>query len=558
MRSEAKKTGIFAGVAAGLVLLAILTSPRAPQSAVFASQGGEFYPAFKDPLKAAALEVIESDAVTGEPRPFRVQVVNGQWSIPSHDGYPADGKDRLAKTAASVIDLKKERLQSDNPKDYEDLGVVDPLDPNAKGTKGRGKRVRIYDQAGSILADYVFGKETKEGPEQRYVRVPDQKQTWAVKVKPDISVKFEDWVETDLLKFGATSVRKVVIDKYSFDAVQGQVKDKSQYIALRDDTAAPWKISDMKESEEPNTETLTSMTSTLSGLKLTGVRKKPQLVAAAKDVSDLGKLQQNVLMAVARALSGKGFFIYSENKNTYGIISSEGEMQVVCDDGVVYTLRFGDVLVGSGDEVSAGTPEADEKETKDEKKDPKKDEKKDDKKAGGTENRYLMVSVRYDESLLGAAPVEPKPYVADASKKPEDQKAAEEAAKKAKDEYETKKKDFEKKKVDGKKRAEELQARFAQWYYVISADAFKKLRVDRASLVKAKEAPKDDKKPEIPFVLPKDDKKPEPPKEEKKSEAPKDEKKPDDKKPEEKKPEAPKPNDKKPEEKPKPADEKKP
>lgn len=538
MTAEGKKTGIFAGVAAVLVLLAVVTAPSPREAAVFASQGGEFYPAFKDPLKAAALEVIEYDALGNAPRPFRVQVVDGQWSIPSHDNYPADGKDRLAKTAASVIDLKKERLASDNAKDFEELGVVDPLDGNAKGTKGRGKRVRIFDSANTILADYIFGRETKEGAGQLYVRVPDQKQTWAVKVKPDISVKFEDWVETDLLKFGSTSVRKVTIDKYSFDATAGQLKDRATYTALRDDSAAPWKISEMKETEEPNTETLTTMVSTLSGLKLTGVRKKPQLVAAAKDVGDLGKLPQNALMAVARTLSGKGFFVYSEDKNKYGIICSEGEMQVTCDDGVLYTLRFGDVLVGSGDEVSAGLPEPDEKTPQVQPATKKDDPKKDDKK-GGTENRYLMVSVRFDESLLGAAPVEPKPYVADPAKKPEEQKAAEEAAKKAKEEYDQKKKDFDKKKADGKKRADELQARFAQWYYVISADAFKKLRVDRAALLKAKDAPKDekkdDKKNDIPFTLPpKDDKKPETPKtpepatkDEKKAEEPK--------KPEEKK-----------------------
>jgi len=522
--NEGKRTGIFAGVALAIALLAVVTSPRPKEAAVFASQGTEFYPGFKDPLKAAALEVIEADEITGAPRPFRVQVVNGQWSIPSHENYPADGKDRLAKTAASVIDLKKERLASDNPKDYEELGVVDPLDPAAKGTKGRGKRVRIFDQAGSILADYVFGKETKEGPDHRYVRVPEQKQTWAVKVKPDISAKFEDWVETDLLKLGSSSVRKVEIDRYTFDPVKQEFKDKATYLAMRDDNAGPWKVSDQTPTEEPNTETLTTLTSTLTGLKLTGVRKKPPLVAAANDVGDLGKLPQNALMAVARALSGRGFFVYSEKKNSYGIICSEGEMSVSCDDGVVYTLRFGDALVGSGDEISAGTPEG-------EKKDDPKDPKKDDKKAGGTENRYLMVSVRHDESLLGAAPVEPKAYVADPSKKPEEQKKDEDEAKKAKDEYETKKKDWEKKKADGKKRAEELRARFADWYYVISADAFKKLRVERSALVKAKEvpkdAPKDEKKPEEPK---KEEKKPEAPKDDKKPEAPKDGKKSEEKK----------------------------
>jgi hypothetical protein len=557
VNAEAKRTTTFAGVAVALALLAIVTTPRtAREASVFSGQGGDFYPAFKDPLKVAALEVIEPEEF-GTFKPFRVQVVDGQWSIPSHSNYPADGKDRLAKTAASVMDLKKDRLASENPKEYEELGVGDPQDPALQGKKGRGKRVRLFDAAGTILADYIFGKETKEGAEYRYVRVPDQKQTWAVKVKPDISVKFEDWVETDLLKMGGASVRKVAIDKYSYDAVEQKIKDRASYAAARDDAGAPWKITEMKEAEEPNAETLSTLTSTLSGLKLTGVRRKPDVVAQAQDLRNLGKMPRELLIAVARQLAGRGFFLYSEDRNTFGMISSEGEMQVACDDGVVYTLRFGDVLVGSGDEVSAGSPQPDEKDPKD----PKKDDKKDDKKAGSTENRYLMVSAAYDDALVGPAPAEPKPYKADPSKKPEEQKAEEEKAKKDKEDYETKKKDWEKKRADGKKRAEELTKRFAPWYYVISADAFKKLRVERSALVKAKEAPKDekkpeDKKPEPPkdekkAEPPKDDKKPEAPKDGKKPDAPKDEKKPEDKKPDgakpdEKKPDAPKPDDKKP------------
>jgi hypothetical protein len=548
MMTETKKTGIFGIVAAVLVVLALVSAPRARQAAVFSAQGGEFYPAFKDPLKVASLEVIEPDDLSGGFKPFRVQVVDGQWSIPSHSNYPADGKDRLAKTAASVMDLKKDTLASDNPKDYEEFGVGDPQDATAQGKKGRGKRVKLYDAAGAILADFIFGKETKQGPEYRYVRVPDQKQTWAVKVKPDISVKFEDWVETDLLKIGSASLRKVLIDKYSFDSVEQKINGKAVYAASRDDSAAPWKVADLKETEEVNTETLTSINSALTGLKLTGVRRKPDLVAQASDLRNLGKLPREALIAVARALSGKGFFVFSADKNSYGMISSEGEMQVSCDDGVVYTLRFGDVLVGSGDEISAGTPEEEPKDKKDEKK-------------GGTENRYLMVSAAYDEALVGPAPVEPKPYVPDLSKKPEEQKAEEEKSKHDKEDYETKKKDWEKKKTDGKKRAGELAARFAPWYYVISGEAFGKLRVERAALVKAKEAPKDEKKPEAPKDdkkpveppkdskkpdAPKDEKKPEAPKDEKKPDAPKEEKKPEEKKPDEKKADPPKPEEKKP------------
>src|SRR6185436_880711 len=271
---------------------------------------------------------------------------------------------------------------------------------------------------------------------------------------------------------------------------------------------------------------------TLTGLKLAGVRAKPPVVAKAKNMGDLAKIPQQQLMAIAHSMAQHGFFIFREGAANYSLVSNEGELQVSCEDGVVYTLRFGEVLVGTGAEVSAGA--------KDEPKKDKKDEKKDDKKVG-TENRYLFVGAHFDETAIPPLPPEPKAYVADPAKKPEEQKAEEEKAKKDKEEYESKKKDFERKKDDGKKRAEKLAARFADWYYVISADAFKKLRVDRAQLAKPKEAPKDEKKPDG------DGHK----HEEKKPEAPKkpDEKKPEDKKPEEKKPEDKKPEEKKPDEK---------
>lgn len=553
MKGEAKKTAIFAGTAVVLLLVAVFGRPSTRAAEVFNPQGQEFYPDFKDPLKAASLEVVDYDGTTGTYKPFKVQVVNGVWSIPSHHNYPADGKERLKNTAAAVMDLRKERIASVDPKLHEEFGVVDPLDPAAKGTQGRGKRVRLFDASGTTLADFIFGKETQDGSGKRYVRIPEQKATFVIKAQPDISVKFEDWVETDLLQMGSVAVRKVVIDKYTFDETAGAIKDRSTHFVSRDDANAAWKLNGIKETEEVNTETVTTLTNTLSGLKLAGVRAKPPVVAKAKNMADLGKIPQQQLMAIAQSMAQHGFFIFREGAANYSIVSNEGELQASCDDGVVYTLRFGEVLVGTGDEISAG---------KDEPKKDKKDEKKDEKK-GGSENRYLFVGISFDETAIPALPAEPKAYVADPAKKPEEQKAEEEKAKKDKEEYETKKKDREKKKDDGKKRADKLAARFADWYYVISADAFKKLRVDRAQLAKPKEAPKDEKKGEH-----KDgdghqheEKKPEAPKkpDEKKPEDKKpEEKKPEEKKPEEKKGEEKKPEEKKPEEKPKAPEEKKP
>ncbi len=517
MNPELKKTLLFAGGAGLLVLAAFATTPSMKPPEIAGDLGQAFYPAFTDPLKAAALEVVEYDEASGGARPFKVALVEGRWAIPSHNNYPADAKDRLAKTASLVVGLLKESVVGDRVQDHEALGVIDPLDGNAKGTAGRGRRVKLSDASGAVLADFIFGKEVSDGRGRRYIRVPDQKRTYAVKINADISTKFEDWVETDLLQLSSGQVRKMTIDRYSFDEAAGSLKNRSTTFISKDDASAPWKVSETKPTEEPNTETLNTLTNTLDDLKLSGVRPKPGLVRAAKNLTELEKFPREALGALRNELAQRGFFIFKQ-QDKFLIVSNEGELKVDCDDGVVYTLRFGEVLVGQGEEISAGREEK--------KGEPKKDEKK-----AGSENRYLFVSVAFDESLLGAAPAEPKAYVANPAKKPEEQKAEEEKAKADRTDWETKKKDWEKKRDDGKKRAEKLTARFAEWYYVISADAFKKLRVDRALLTKPKEEKKD---------------------------APKDEKhddhkdhKHDEKKPEEKKPDAPKPPEKKePEKKP--------
>ncbi|HYE98476.1 MAG TPA: hypothetical protein VEJ18_06160, partial [Planctomycetota bacterium] len=297
--------------------------------------------------------------------------------------------------------------------------------------------------------------------------------------------------------------------------------------------------------EEVHAENVSAMMSALDDLKIAGVRPKPPLIAKQKDLSNLKELTQQQLGALAAELGRRGFFVFTDRQRTsYSIVCNEGEMHVSCDDGIVYHLRFGELLIGEGDAITAGgATEASAT--------PKKDEKK----PSGTENRYLFVSVRFDESLLPAAPAAPAEYKADPAKKPEEQKVEEEKAKAAKEEYERKKKEHDQKVADGKKRAEKLADRFAPWYYVISGDAFKKLRLDRPQLVKPKEkkdeAKKDGHEHKDGDGHTHDEKKPEPPK------PPAPPKAEEPKKPEEPKSEAPKPDAPKPPEAPKP-DEKKP
>lgn len=84
-----------------------------------------------------------------------------------------------------------------------------------------------------------------------------------------------------------------------------------------------------------------------------------------------------------------------------------------------------------------------------------------------------------------AAPADPAVTPAQPTGEPAKLTAEQEAAKKAVDERNlAKKKEYERKIKQGKERVEELNNRFANWYYIISGDVYKKLHLSRAQLIK--------------------------------------------------------------------------
>jgi hypothetical protein len=213
--TELKKTIIFAVTALLLMGMAFWSRPsRVVTEALFNDQGEPFFPDFKDPLACTSLEVVDYNPATAEPSAFKVMFKNGKWVIPSHYDYPADAKDRLAKTAGGVMDLKKDTIRSDRTEDQEEFGVIDPLDPKSTSSKGRGKLITLRNKSDEVLAEFIVGKEVTGRPDQRFVRVPKQKRTYGVNVKVDLSTRFSDWIETNLLKLDSFRARKVVFAPY--------------------------------------------------------------------------------------------------------------------------------------------------------------------------------------------------------------------------------------------------------------------------------------------------------------------------------------------------------
>lgn len=478
LMTELKKTLAFVVVAVLISATAVLaTRPSVRSSSDFKEQGQLFFPSFKDPLACKALEVIDYDANTASALPFKVMQKDGKWVIPSHHDYPADAKDRLAKTAAGVMDLRKDVIVSDMPDHWEALGVIDPIDTKATSLKGRGKRVTLKDNSGAVLADFIIGKEVPGQPSQRYVRVPEQKRTYAVNVNVDLSARFADWIETNLLKLDAAAIRKVTFDNHKVDPERGTVTPGDVLTIERPTSTAPFVTDELPPGEEIDPAKTATLTSSLADLKIVGVRAKPAGLTAALKATAEGETFK-LTQESQRSLMTRGFYILRDGR----LLSNQGDVIVQNDDGIVYTLRFGEVSFATGDALSAGA----EEESKSADGEPKKSE-------AAQESRYLFVTAEFDPKLIPEPQPTPPPVNPTIPASPfardKDDPAIKALVKAEADREAAKKAEYDKKITAGQARAKELTDRFAAWYYLVPGDAFHNVVLDRAALVHQKPDP---------------------------------------------------------------------
>jgi|HubBroStandDraft_1064217.scaffolds.fasta_scaffold00962_5 hypothetical protein len=334
--TESVKTAALAGAALVLAISAAVVEPESRVPAIMSDQGEAFYPAFTDPQSPRAIEVVDYDEATATHLPLKVQFQQGKWVIASRYNYRVDIGDRLAKTAAALMYLKKDMVRSDSPLDHAKYGVVDPLDEKASGLTGRGKRVTLRDAYGGVLADYILGKPVEGKPGYRYVRLPGQKRTYAVKTDADPSAHFADWVNAGLLRIAIASIRKVTIDRYNIDSTGGM---SNAEVTILTQDKGEWKT-----PGKLNMPAVHAMAAALDNLKIVDVRPKPPDLAAGLRSGEL-----HLTLEAELSLQKTGYFLTPQGH----LYASEGEMIVETVNGVVYSLRFGELAVG---DTKSGAP----------------------------------------------------------------------------------------------------------------------------------------------------------------------------------------------------------
>jgi len=337
--TESYKTAALAVAALVLAISAAVVEPESRVPEIMSDQGQPFYPHFTNPQAPRTIEVVDYDEATASSQALKVQFQQGKWLIASHYNYRVDIGDRLAKTAAALMDLKKDMVRSDSPLDHSKYGVVDPLDEKAGGLTGRGKRVTLRDARGDVLADFILGKPVDGKPGFRYVRVPGQKRTYAVKTAADPSARFADWVNAGLLRIAAGSIRKVTINRYNLDPAAGRLTNQETTVLTQEN--GQWKA---EGGQKLNLPAVHAMAAALDGLKIVDVRPKPPGLSA-----DLRRETVELSLETALSLRQKGYFI-TPNGHVY---SSEGDLTVETNNGLVYSLRFGEVAAG---DTRSGAP----------------------------------------------------------------------------------------------------------------------------------------------------------------------------------------------------------
>ena len=453
-RNENTRTSLFT-VFASVSLIAAAGSywmNLPPKLDGFELLGKPFYEDFVESSQAKSLKVVAMNE-DAELQEFSVEQVDGLWTIPSHHNYPAEAVARLAATSSSVIGIEREALAGRLKSDFERFGVIDPTDEDIIDPESVGKSLTLLDDQGEVLADFIIGKQVEDTPQWRddfeervepesyfYVRRRDENQTFKVSLDIDLSTKFSDWIEPDLLKIQSNQLTRVFLDNYEVTEragdVLGQTKELSktqgeQITFGRPDGTSDWMLEGLRASvEEQVDERLNQIIDVLDNVEIVDVRPKntfmgKQLLAAdltintdpefKKDPQGLGE----ALNELRYEMNEKGFtLIPSQDENGQTKLEfycRRGELEAGTDEGVLYTLMFGNSVTGGNQAIEIGKQSDESEDAEDDPAGDKPEEgeseidpSQNSEEAEEGDNRYLMIQVNFDESLLGSKPEPPK------------------------------------------------------------------------------------------------------------------------------------------------------
>ncbi len=483
---EATKTICFVVAAVAMLGAAIASNianrPRPVTD--FETIGQPFYPDFVKTDEARSLVVSSLDELAVKRQTFEIKQEDGLWQIPSHEGYPAEAAERLADTSASLMGITRDSLVGRSVADHAKFGVIDPRSEDIVDMDAVGQSITLRDANDDVLVDLIIGNEaTDEGDRSSpgqlmredeqtyyYVRRQDESNVYRIPLEIDLSTKFADWIEPDLLQIEANKVVNVSLNNYQIEQRGGGMfggpptlmkKPGDQIELSRESSTDDWKMEGLNEETETlKTSEVTSIVSVLDDMAIVDVKRKPTLdgqmlldadlnysltpeqaklmsIRTQQELDQLSNEQklefQSLQVAIAELqqdLQSRGFNFGSTGEKLE-LVSAGGEVQAATSDGLLYTLHVGKAnasdkkeikVAGASDEADDTEDESEDTDAEEETSDNEADSSKEDPESQQepSDNRYVLIRVGFDESYIGpeleapkkpVAPVKPEGYV---------------------------------------------------------------------------------------------------------------------------------------------------
>ena len=173
------------------------------------------------PELAGDLDQITQVTVVGagaEPVATLQRDEDGNWSVAEKDGYPAD----VEKVHHTLISLAESRIvepKTANPDFYDRLGVEDIASDDAGGV--------ALTLAGTDSQVNVIVGNT-EGASQRYVRVPEQAQSFLIDRDPEVGSETTDWLAAEILAIPGSRMARVTVTHPDGEVVSVSKADPDQ------------------------------------------------------------------------------------------------------------------------------------------------------------------------------------------------------------------------------------------------------------------------------------------------------------------------------------------
>jgi hypothetical protein len=482
------KTALYVALAGGLGAAVYATRPVTREVSLLSDVGKPLTPELTDPLAVKGLEVVSYDPAEARVRAFSVTFDGQRWVIPSANNYPADAADRMAAAAGAFAGLKRERIVTDNKADHAALGVLSPEDESAVATSpsGVGTRVTMRDAGGRPLVDLIVGRAEDQpasadpfsaSSPRRFVREVNSDRVYVTTLEQGFSTRFIDWVQTDLLQLQTDAVVGVFIDRYNINDQTMQVSEPRRVTLTRPGTGAtggrrPWTFSTepgggVSRGHRLVLPAIDRMLAAMESTRLVGVRRKPANLAAVL-AGATNRQEQALGLADQLSLQTRGFFLGTDGR----ILSSDGQMTVRCEDGVVYMIWFGNAVPEGEDAAGGGQIGG-----------AAKAPTSTDAAGKPVPPRFVLITALFDEAVVPEVSKSFELIAAEqaAAGKPGDSPEAA-ALKPLQEAYAQQVKAREDKLAAGRARAASLSKRFADWYYVIDGAGLDNLRPERAAL----------------------------------------------------------------------------